>query len=120
MRYLLFSDKDFAATDSATSPLINRNLNPNPKPNPSLTSSALTLPCTADTKLRRSTPVGAMGQPGAKRDSFANADFQPTLNSQEAPPTTVRNLASRNYKLGKLFTDEIATYTSITAGIHSQ
>ena len=42
LRYLLFSDKDTAAEDSATSPLIN----PNPNPNP--ISSALTLPCTDD------------------------------------------------------------------------
>ena len=32
----------------------------------------------------------------------------------------VQNLASRFGKLEKLFTDEIVTYTSITAGIHSQ
>ena len=106
LRYLLFSDKDSAAKDSATSPLIN--------PNP--TSSAFTFPCPDEAKLRRSTPVGAMGPPGAKTISSANADFQPTLNTQEAPPTTVQNLTSRIYKLEKLFTDEITTYTSITAG----
>ena len=32
----------------------------------------------------------------------------------------VQNLTSRIRKLEKLFTDEIATYTSITVGIHSQ
>ena len=47
LRYLLFSDKDYAATDSATSLPIN----PNPNRNSNPTSSALTLPCTADTKL---------------------------------------------------------------------
>ena len=116
LRYLLFSDKDTATKDSATSPLIN----PNPNPHPNLTSFAFTLPCTDDAKLRRSTPVGAMGPPRAKTNNSANADFQPLLNTQEVPSTTVQNLASRIGKLEKLFADEIATYTSITAGIHSQ
>ena len=40
LRYLLFSNKDIAVKNSATSPL----LNPNPNPNP--TSSAFPLPCT--------------------------------------------------------------------------
>ena len=110
LRYLLFSKKDTADKDSATSPIIN--------PNP--TSSAFTPPCTDDAQLHRSTPVGALGLPRAKTNNSANADFQPTINTQEAPPTTVQNLASRICKLDKLFTDEIATYTSITAGIHSQ
>ena len=114
LRYLLFSDKDTVAKDSATSPLIN----PNPNPNP--TSSAFTLPCTDDAKLRRSTPVSAVGSPRAKTSNSANVDFQPTPNTQEAPPTTARNLTSRICKLEKLFADEISTYTSITAGIHSQ
>ena len=114
LRYLLFSDKDTVAKDSATSPLIN----PNPNPNP--TSSAFTFPCTDDAKLRRSTPVGAVGAPTAKTNNSANVDFQPTSNTQEAPPTTARNLISRICKLEKLFADEISTYTSITAGIHSQ
>ena len=61
-----------------------------------------------------------MGPARAKTNNFANGDFQPILNTQEAPPTTVQNLAPKIYKLKKLFTDEIATYTSITAGIHSQ
>ena len=56
LRYLLFSDKDTAAKDSATSPLINPHANPNPNP----TSSAFTLPCTDDARLRRSTPAGAV------------------------------------------------------------
>ena len=59
LRYLLFSDKDTAAKDSANTPLTN--LNPNP------TASALTLPCTDDAKLRRSTPVGAMEPTRAKQ-----------------------------------------------------
>ena len=33
---------------------------------------------------------------------------------------TIQNLSSRLSKLEKLFTDEIATYSSVTAGIHSQ
>ena len=114
LRYLLFSDTDTAAKDSATSPLINPNHNPNP------TSSAFTLRCTDDAKLHRSSPVGAMRPPRAKTYNSANADFRPTLNTQETPPATGQNLALRLCKLEKLFTDEIATYTSITSGIHSQ
>ena len=116
LRYLLFSDKDTAAKDSATNLLLNRNPNPNPNP----TSSAFTLPCPDDARLRRSTPVGAVGPPRAKTNNSVNEDFQPILYSQEKPPITVNNLASRICKLEKLFADEITTYTSITAGIHSQ
>ena len=114
LRYLLSSDKATAAKDSATSPLIN----PNPDPNP--TSSAFTLPCTDDAQLRCSTPVGALGPSRAKTNNPANAGLQLILNTQEDPPTTVQNLASRICKLEKLFADEITTYTSVTAGIQSQ
>ena len=116
LRYFLFSDKDFAVKDSATSPLIN----PNPNPNPNRILSAFPLPCTDDPKLRRSTPVGAVGPPRAKTNNSANADFQPKTNTQEAPPTAVQNLTSRNFKLEKLLADELTTYTSVTSGIHSQ
>ena len=118
LRYLLVSDKDSAAKDSAPSPIINPNSNPTPNPKP--TSSAFTLPCTDDAQLHRSTPVGAMGPSRAKTNSSADAGLQPILNTIEDPPTTVQNLASRICKLEKLFADEITTYTSITAGIHSQ
>ena len=114
LRYLLFSDKDTAATDSATNPIIN------PTPNPNPTSSAFPLPCNADAQLHHFTPVGAMGPSRAKTNNSANAGLQPILNTQEDPPTTVQNLASRIYKLEKLFADEITTYTSIIARIHSQ
>ena len=114
LSYLLFSDKDTAAKDSANSPINN----PNPNPNP--TSSAFTLHCTDDAQLHRSTPVGAMGPSRAKTNISANAGLQPIFNTHEDPPTTVQNLASRICKLEKLFSDEITTYTSITAGIHSQ
>ena len=61
-----------------------------------------------------------MGPPRAKTNSSANTDFQPTLNKREAPPTRAQNLASTICKLEKVFADEVTTYTSITAGIHSQ
>ena len=105
LRYLLFSDKDTAAKGSATSPL----LNPNPNTN-----------CTDAPSFRRSTPVGAVGPSRAKTNNSANADLQPTPNTQEVPTIMAQNLTSRISKLEKLFADEIATYTSITAGIHSQ
>ena len=61
-----------------------------------------------------------MGPARTKTNSSANADFQPTLSTREATPTTMQNLASKIYKLERLFTDEKATYTSITAWIHPQ
>ena len=110
LRYFLFSavetisNKDIAVKKSATSPLII----PNPNPNP--TSSAFPLPCTDDPKLRRSTPVGAVGPPRAKTNNSANAYFQPTPKTQGAFAITAQNLSSRITKLEKLFADEIATY----------
>ena len=114
LRYLLFSDQGTAAKDSTTSPIFN----PNPNPNP--TSSTFTLPCADDPQLHRSTPVGAVGPSREKTNNSVNAGLQPILNTREVPPTTVQNLASRICTLEKLFADEIATYTCITAGIHSQ
>ena len=124
LRYLLFSpvetiySKDFAVRNSATSPLSNPKPSPNPILNP--TSSAFPLPGPGEPEIRRSNPVSAVGPPRTKTNKSANADFQPTPNTQEAPSTTVENLTSRIFKLEKLFADEISTYTSITAGIHSQ
>ena len=112
LRYLLFSDQGTAAKDSTTSPIIN--------PNPNPTSSTFSLPFADDAQFHRSTPVGAVGPPREKTNIAVNAGLQPILNTHEVPPTTVQNLASRIFKVEKLFADEIATYTSITAGIHSQ
>ena len=116
LRYLLFypietiSNKDTAVKNSATSPL------PSPTPNPNATLTA----CTEASKLRHSTPVGAVGPPRAKTNNSVNANFQPPPDTQEAPATTAQNVTSRISKLEKMFADEIATYKSITAGIHSQ
>ena len=116
LRYLLFSNKFIAFKNSATSPL----LNPNPNPNPNPTPSALPLPGPGEPKLRHSIPAGAVGPPRAKTKNSANANFQPTPNTQEAPPVTAQKLTSRISKLKNLFADEIETNTPITAGIHSQ
>ena len=122
LRYLLFSpvttvsNKDTADKNSTISPLINPNFNPNPNFN----SSAFPLPCTDDPQVRRSTPVGAAGPPRAKTSKSVNADFQPTPNTQGAPAITAQKFTSRISKLEKLFADQIKTFTSITAGIHSQ
>ena len=118
LRYLLFSsvgtisNKDTAVKNSFTSPLCNHS--------PIPTSTALQLPFADAPKLPRSTPVGAVGPPRSKMNNSANAEFQPNPNTQEALPTTMQNLTSRIYRREKFFGDEIATYTSITAGIHSQ
>ena len=124
LRYLPFSpvetisDKDITVKNSATSPLLISK--PNPNPNPNDTSSAFPLSGPGEPKLRRSTPVGAVGPPRTKTNKPANADFQPTPDTQEAPSIMVQNLTSSICKLEKLFADETSTYTSITAGIHSQ
>ena len=122
LRYMLFStvgnisNKDITAKNSATSPLFTSKANPNPNP----TFSAFPFSRHGEPKLRRSTPVGAVGPLRTKTNNSANADFQPTRNTQYAPSTTVQNLTSKICKLEKMFADEIATYTSITAGIQSQ
>ena len=115
LRYLPFSqvdtipNKHITVKDSATSPLLDSKLNP--IPNPASTA------CTEAPKLRRLTPVGAVGPPRTKTNNTANADFQPIPNTQE---TTIQNLTSRICKLEKLFANQVSTYTSITAGDHSQ
>ena len=122
LRYLLFSSvgttsiSDNGVKNSATSPLLNPP--PNTKPNP--TSTALPIPCAEDPKHYRSTPLGAVGPPRAKTNKYANADFHPTTNTQDIPSITMQKLTSRFSRTEKLFTDEIATYTSITEGFHSQ
>ena len=65
-------------------------------------------------------PKSAAGPPRAKTNSSSNADFQSSLDTREAPPTTAQNLTSSISKLENIFADEIATYTSITTEIHSQ
>ena len=118
LRYLLFSpvdtipSKHITVKDSATSALLDSKLNPIPNP-----ASAA---CTEAPKLRRLTPVGAVGPPRPKTSNATNANPQHTPNLQETPPTTVQNLTSRICKLEKLSADELSAYTSITAGILSQ
>ena len=115
LRYLLFSPVDtipsrhITVKDSATSPLLDSKLNP--IPNPASTA------CTEAPKLRCLTPVGAVGTAKTKTNNTANADSQPISNTQE---TTIQYLTSRICKLEKLFANEVSTYTSITAGVHSQ
>ena len=87
---------------------------------PNFTSIALPIPRSGAPSVRPSTPEGAVGYLRAKANNFANANYQSSPNTREAPPTTEQNLASRISQLEKLFTDGIATYTSITKGIHSQ
>ena len=126
LRYLLFSpaetisNKNVTVNISATSLLLNPNVSPNPNPNPNPISVAFPLPGPGEHTILRSTPVGAVGPPRTKTNNTANADFQPTPNTQEAPSTMVQNLTPSLCKLEKLFADEISAYTSITAGVHSQ
>ena len=135
LRYLLFSstettpNKDITLKDTATSPLPdtnanpNPNVNPNPNPNPNHSShfiSPFPLSGPRAPTLRRSTPVGAVGAARTKTNNTTNTDSRPTPNSQEAPSATLQNLTTRISKLEKLFANEVSTYTSITAGVHSQ
>ena len=110
------SHKDITVNNSATSLLFHPkpNLNPNP------TSSTFPISGPGEPKLRRFTPVGAVGPPRTKSNNSANADFQPTTNTQEVLSTTVQNLTSKNCKLEKLFANGKSTHTFITEGIHSQ
>ena len=130
LRYLLFSstgtlpNKDVTVKDAATSPSLDTtanpipNANPNPNPNPSSHfSSAFSLPGPRAPTFCRSNPVGAVGTAKTKTNNTANNDFQPIPNTQD---TTIQNLTSRICKLEKLFANEVSTYTSITAGVHSQ
>ena len=130
LRYLLFSPIEtisngaITVENSAKSPLFNPKANPNPNrnpnPNPHPISSAFPLSGPGEPKLLRSTAVGAAGPARTKTNNTANADFQPTPKTQEAPSTTMQNLTSKICKLEKVFADDMATYTSITAEIHSQ
>ena len=130
LRHLLFSstetipNKDITVKDTASSPLFgptanpNPNVNPNPSPHP--TSSAFPLPGPRAPTLHRSTPVGAVAAARTKTNNTTNTDSHPTPNSQEAPLATLQDLTTRISKLEKLFANEVSSYTSITAGIHSQ
>ena len=126
LRYLLFSstetipNKDITVKDTATSPLFDTTPHPNPNPSPHPIPSAFPLPGPRAPTLHHPTPVGRAGPPRSKTYNTANADFQLTPDTQEAPSTTVQNLTTRICELEKLFANEISSYTSITAGIHSQ
>ena len=124
LRYLLFPSVgtipicDSSIKNPATSPPIQPKPNTNPNSYP--TSNPLLLPSANEPFVHRSTPVSAVGPPRAMTNNSANADIQPTPNTQEAPSITVQSPTPRISKLEKILADEIATYTSITAGIHSQ
>ena len=118
LRYLLFSSvgtnpiNDTSAKNSANSPPID--------PNPNASSNALLFSCAAESSVRRSTPEGAVGPPRAKPNNSANVDFQSSTNKRKGPLTMAQNFSSKISILEKLFTDEIANYTPIIAGIHSE
>ena len=61
-----------------------------------------------------------MGTAKTKTNNTTKADSQLTPKSQEVPSATLQNLKTRISKLEKLFPNEVSSYTSITAGIHSQ
>ena len=119
LRYLRFPSvrtnpiSDTSVENSATSSPINpkRNANRN------CTSIAHLLPCATGLSINRFTPEEGMGPPDRKQKILQ----LPTSNHH---PTHGKLLqlrrTSKNSELRKLFADEISTYTSITAGIHSQ
>ena len=61
-----------------------------------------------------------MGPPRANGNNSAIISFQSSNSTLEVLPITAHNLTSRISKLEKLFADEVAPYTLITDGIHSQ
>ena len=65
-------------------------------------------------------PGRRCGTTQSETKQLCNVDFQSSANTPEAPATQVQQLTSRIFKHEKLFADQIATHTSITAGIHSQ
>ena len=119
MGYLLFASvgttpiSDSSVNNSAISPPTTLNTNPNPTSNP------LSTPYADEPSVRRSTSEGFVEPPRTKTTNSATIGFHSSPNTLEAPLTTVKKLTSRISEREKLFTDEIATYTSITAGIHS-
>ena len=61
-----------------------------------------------------------MGPPREKASNSVNVNFQFFTNTLEAPPITAQNLTTKISEVENLFADELATKTSVTAGIHSQ
>ena len=121
LRFLLFFSlgtfpiSDTSVKNSANCPPIN----PKPNPNPNLTSNAFLLPCAVETSVRSSNLEDDVGPPRAKPNIAANDNFQSSTTTRDGPLTMVQDLLSTISKLKKLFTDGIATYTSITAGIYT-
>ena len=111
LRFLLFrSDGNMSPDDNSPS---HSTIQPTNRPNPIFVD---TLPTTVDEPSTfRFISEGAMGPPRKKIANFAITGFQSSLNTREAPPTTMQNLTSRISKLEKLFADEIALYTCFTA-----
>ena len=64
--------------------------------------------------------MGDVGSPREKASNSVNVNFQFFTNTLEAPPIRAQNLTTKFSKVEKLFADEKATKTSVTAGIHSQ
>ena len=58
--------------------------------------------------------------PEQKQTNSASAESQLSPNTQQAPQTVTQNLITRFFKLEKMFTDRIATYTSNTSRIDCQ
>ena len=106
-----------------TTPIIDTSVNNSafsPPFNPNCTSTALPILSADEPSVRCSSPEGAAGPTRMKTNNSANTDLQSSPNKREASLTTMHNLTSRISKLKNVFTDEIATYTSITAGHHSR
>ena len=79
------------------------------------------LPTTADELLAfRSIPECGVRLPRMKTTNPVRTSFQASINTQEAPPTTMQNLTSRIFKIERKIAEKITTYASVTAGIQSQ
>ena len=126
LRYLLFHSVEniFSDDNSASHWTIQPTNKPNPNPNLNPDHSRIfadTLPTTVDEPLTFCfTAEGAVGPPITKPINSSSTSFQLSVNTREAPATTMKNLTPKIFELEKLFAAEIGTYTSITAGLHSQ
>ena len=88
--------------------------------NPNRTSNALPIPCANEPSVRRFTLEGAVGPLRTETTNSSSIRFQSLPNTREIPLATMWNITSKVSNLEKIFANEKATYTSITAGIHSQ
>ena len=112
--FLFFSVGNISKDDDSVS---RATFQPTNKPNPNPVLVEILHTSVDEPSIFRFTPEGAVGPARIKITNFANTSLQSSLSTWESPATTMQHLISRISKLSKKFAAEIATYTSINAGI---